>query len=93
MIDKRYFNKYGVILAISSVGILLTLLDSSAYDNLVENPADIASKTTSGMLAHIVIYYIHINLGKAGIYSIFIVLALLGIFIGFDWHRFFDKEK
>ena len=93
MIDRRYFNKNGVILAIASIGLILVLLDKSTYDDLVENPADTATRTTTGILFQTAIYFVHIKLGKIGIFGFFIGLALLGIITGFDWRRFFDKEK
>lgn len=93
MIDKRYFNRHGVILTIASIGLILVLLDKSTYDDLVENPVDTATKTTSGILFQTVIYFIHIKLGKWAIVSFFAGLAILGILTGFDWYRFFDKDK
>lgn len=93
MIDKSYFNKYGVILTISSIVILLTLLDKSVYNDFVENPADTATRTTSGILAQTVIYFVHIKFGKVGIFFFVSAFAALGAFIGFDWYRFFDKDK
>ncbi|WP_299249621.1 hypothetical protein [uncultured Cytophaga sp.] len=91
--DRRYFNKDGVILAISSIVILLLLFNKSVYDDFVENPADTATKTTSGILFQTVIYFIHVKLGKWAIVSFFAGLTILGIVTGFDWYRFFDKDK